>query len=76
MNTTTYKPQFDRKRYYSLYNRGAADSYYHRPRDPHWYREDSYNGEVIYDLTADEIAEYNTGYYDNENSGNKKNWDV
>lgn len=76
MNTTTYKPQFDRKRYYSLYNRGVADSYYHRPADPHWYREDSYNGEVIYDLTAEETAEYNTGYYDNENSGNKKNWDV
>lgn len=76
MNTGIIKPQFDRKRYYSLYNRGASDSYYHRPRDPHWYREDSYNGEVIYDLTAEEIAEYNKGYYDNEASGSKKNWDV
>lgn len=74
MNTTIIKPQFDRKRYYSLYNRGGADSYYHRPRQPHWYREDSYNGEVIHDLTADEIAEYNAGYDDNEESGNKKDW--
>lgn len=77
MNTTkTYKPQFDRKRHGSLYDRGGADSYYHRPAEPHWYPEGSYNGECIYELTADEIAEYNMGYYDNEKSGNKKNWDV
>jgi hypothetical protein len=28
--------QFDRKRHGCLYDRGSADSYYGRPRDPHY----------------------------------------
>ena len=33
-------PQFDRERHGALWDRGSADSYYGRPRDPHWYPEE------------------------------------
>ena len=64
---------FDRK-HGSLYDRGGADSYYGRRRDPHWYPDGTYNGEKVPAVTAEEIAEYNAGYDDNEASGNKKEW--
>ena len=58
------------------YDRGAADSYYHRPFDPHYYRGDSYCGPRIEmkDMTAQEIVAYTAGYRYNEASGNKKDW--
>ena len=67
-------PQFDRERHGSLWDRGAADSYYSRPRDPHWYPEGSYNGDPISQLNPYEIAEYLAGYDHNERFGHKKNW--
>ena len=68
-------PQFDRERHGGLWDRGSADSYYNRGRDPHWYPLGSYNGEKITDLTSEEVAEYNAGYDYNEKFGDKKNWD-
>ena len=65
-------PQFDRERHGALWDRGSADSYYGRPRDPHWYPEGTYNGDKITKLNADEIAEYNAGYDYNEQHGDKK----
>lgn len=67
-------PQFDRKRHGSLYDRGSADSYYGRIRDPHWYPEGSYQGEPVESLTKDEIEEYLAGYDDNERFGAKKDY--
>ena len=67
-------PQFDRKRHGSLFDRGGADSWYDRPRTPHWYPEGSYVGERITDLTEQEIAEYNAGYDYNEKFGGKKDY--
>jgi hypothetical protein len=61
----TEKVQFDRNRHGGLYDRGGSDSYYRRPRDPHWYPNGTYNGERIDDLTNEEIEEYNKGYYEN-----------
>ena len=29
------------------YDRGSADSWYGRPKFPHWYPEGTYNGDVI-----------------------------
>ena len=69
------EPQFDRKRHGGLYDRGSADSWYSRPRDPHWYPDGSYNNQRVIDLTPLEIAEYQAGYDDNEASGGKKLWD-
>ena len=68
-------PQFDRKLHGGLFDRGTADSYYCRPRDPHWYPEGSYNGEKIAKLNEAEIAEYMAGYDYNEGHGDKKSWD-
>lgn len=64
---------FDRK-HGSLYDRGAADSYYHRSRNPHWYPEGAGNGARIPAKTQDEIDEYNAGYDYNEKLGDKKDW--
>jgi len=58
------------------YNRGGADSYYRRPRNPHFFRGDSYQSErVTYkDMTPDEVEAYHAGYDDNEESGDHKEW--
>jgi len=66
-------PQFSRK-HGSLYDRGAADSWYDRPRLPHWYPNGCYKGERVTDLTPEEVAEYEAGYDDNEKNGEKKDW--
>lgn len=66
--------QFDRERHGGLYDRGSADSYYGRPRAPHWYPEGTYKGTPVTKLTDEEIAEYHAGYDYNEDFGDKKNW--
>ena len=68
-------PQFDREQHGSLFDRGSADSYYGRPRDPHWYPEGSYTGVKVTDLNPVEIAAYMAGYDYNEQYGDKKSWD-
>ena len=68
-------PQFDRKLHGSLFDRGSADSYYRRPRSPHYYPEGTYNGQRVTDLTEAEIAAYNAGYDYNEQNGDFKSWD-
>lgn len=66
--------QFDRERHGGLYDRGSADSYYSRPRAPHWYPEGTHNGAPVTKLTDEEIAEYHAGYDYNEDFGDKKDW--
>jgi hypothetical protein len=63
-------------RHGSPYDRGAADSYYERGRNPHYFIGDSYNSpRVTYkDMTPDEVEAYNAGYDDNEESGEHKDW--
>ena len=68
-------PQFDRKRHGSLYDRGSADSYYHRDRNPHWFPDGTYNGERMSALSDEEVAEYNAGYDYNEQFGDKKDYE-
>lgn len=67
-------PQFKRDQHGSLYDRGSADSYYGRPRSPHWWPEGTGRGEKIEDLNDLERAEYLAGYEHNEQSGDKKDW--
>jgi hypothetical protein len=59
-----------------LFDRGRADSYYSRPRSPHWYPKGSYNGDRVETLTAKEVAEYNVGYDNQEATGDKKEWGI
>lgn len=68
-------PQFNRELHGGLFDRGSADSYYGRPRDPHWYPEGSYNGVKVTDLNPIEVQAYMAGYDWNEQYGDKKSWD-
>ena len=77
MNTDyTYQDSFDRNRHGSLYDRGSADSWYRREKQPHWYPNGSYNLPRIEDLDEAQIAEYNLGFDENERDlGARKQWD-
>ena len=66
--------QFQRK-HGSLYDRGSADSYYGRPRDPHYGGVGGDSGQrVDQGLSIDEIKEYYAGYEHNEQFGEKKDY--
>ena len=65
---------YDRK-HGSLYDRGAADSHYHRPKDPHWYPDGTYKGDRLEATDPADVAEYLAGYEYNERYGDKKSWD-
>lgn len=57
------------------YDRGAADSYYDRPRRPHYFSGDTYQSqEIVPEKNSSEWLAYMAGYDDNEAEGNKKNW--
>jgi len=60
----------------SPFDRGGADSYYQRGREPHWYPQGTYNGERITEerMTESEIAQYHAGFDQNEQIQNFKNW--
>jgi hypothetical protein len=68
-------PQFDRKMHGGLFDRGSADSYYGRPRDPHYWPEGTGHGVKVTQLNAAEVEEYHAGYDYNERYGDKKSWD-
>ncbi len=58
------------------FDRGAADSYYHRGPRPHFFLGGTYNTPEITDdlMTPEQIAEYHAGYEYNERLGDKKDW--
>ena len=58
------------------YDRGAADSYYGRDYNPHYFVGDSYNSPKIEvsQMTPAEIVAYTAGYTDNEATSDKKEW--
>jgi hypothetical protein len=60
----------------SPYDRGSADSYYGRSKKPHYYPHGSYKGDAVTeeDMTQEQIGEYNKGYEDNEELGNKNDY--
>lgn len=67
--------QFRRKNHGSLYDRGAADSYYGRPPNPHYGGSGGEFGFKEIQVTdATSVAEYLAGYEDNEASGSKKEY--
>lgn len=59
------------------FDRGSADSYYHRPRTPHYFVGATYGSMMIeeVDMSPEEIAAYHAGYDWNEDFGDKKCWD-
>jgi hypothetical protein len=56
------------------YDRGSADSYYRRGRNPHYYVGGTGTSEKIVDLTISDLDAYNAGYNDNEESRNFKDY--
>ena len=58
------------------WDRGAADSYYRRPRHPHYYVGATYSTACIeeVDMSLEEIAAYHAGYDDNEAAGHFKDY--
>ena len=62
------------KEHGSCFDRGAADSYYHRSRDPHYWPEGTGHGTKVTDLTPEQIEAYHAGYDYNEQYGDKKDW--
>lgn len=63
-------------RHGSPFDRGAADSYYRRPRRPHYYKGGSYQSERVEekDMTQEEIMTYNQGFFQNEKEQNFKDY--
>ena len=63
-------------RHGSPYDRGMADSYYRRGRNPHYYIGDTGSSPrvTIKDMTEDEIEAYHAGFDDNEDFGDYKEW--
>jgi hypothetical protein len=59
----------------NAFDRGSADSYYGRPRQPHYYPKGTYKGDPVTALTNDELEAYHAGYDYNEQLGDKKSWD-
>ena len=70
------REQYD-TRHGGAFDRGSADSWYHRPRNPHFYTEGTGTSERIEQgqMTASEIQAYLAGYQWNEQFGGKKDWD-
>ncbi len=66
--------QFLRDRHGSLYDRGSADSYYGRSRNPHYGGVGGDSGNRVDQLTPKEVAEYQAGYTYNELYGEKKDY--
>jgi hypothetical protein len=58
----------------SFFDRGSADSYYHRDRDPHRGGVGGNSGARIEAVTPEELEQYNAGYDYNEEYGGKKDW--
>jgi hypothetical protein len=58
------------------FDRGSADSYYNRPRNPHYFKEGTRTSEEVKldQMSFDEIFAYNAGYDYNEKYGDKKDW--
>ncbi len=66
--------QFVRTNHGCLYDRGSADSYYGRARDPHYGGVGGDSGARVSVNDDESVAEYMAGYNDNEASGSKKDW--
>ena len=74
MNYGTVGDKVYDSRHGGCFDRGSADSYYHRPRDPHYYTQGTGTSDKVTELTESEIEAYHAGYDYNEEYGDKKDW--
>lgn len=75
MFTLESKQNYD-TRHGGPFDRGSADSYYHRPRNPHFYVEGTGTSDRIdqSQMSPAEVQAYLAGYQYNEQFGDKKDW--
>lgn len=66
--------QFVRDNHGSLFDRGSADSYYHRKPGPHYGGVGGNSGQRVEVTDAESVAEYLAGYEHNEQTGCKKDY--
>lgn len=80
MFDTEYEVEFNGIKYVQKhgnpFDRGSADSYYHREINPHYWPEGTGHGKMVEgkDMTPAEIVAYMAGYEWNEKFGDKKEW--
>ena len=76
MITIETRKNYD-ERHGGPFDRGSADSWYHRPRNPHFYIGDTGSSERINEahMSPQEVQAYLAGYQWNEQFGGKKDWD-
>mgnify|MGYP000223359974 CR=1 FL=1 len=70
----TYKGVEYNDRHGGPFDRGSADSWYDRGRNPHYFVGDTHMSQRVVDLTVEEVEAYNAGYDYNERFGGKKDW--
>lgn len=65
------------RRHGGPFDRGAADSYYRRGIQPHYYEGQAILSPRVTkeNMTNEEIEEYMAGYMANERAGDFKEWD-
>lgn len=70
------KHDIERARHGGPYDRGRADSYYRRPRRPHYFKGGTYMSEEVLEpqMTPAELADYHSGFDDNEADDLHKDW--
>ena len=76
LDQVEYRGEFFSRAHGSPFDRGSADSYYHRSQVPHKGGVGGNSGPRIeaQDLTLAEMRAYYAGYEYNEQYGEKKNW--
>jgi pyridoxine/pyridoxamine 5'-phosphate oxidase len=76
INVVSYKGNVYVARHGGPFDRGSADSYYGRPRNPHYYTGATMQSTRLeeVDMSDAEVAEYHAGYDDNEEFGSKKEY--
>jgi hypothetical protein len=76
MITLETREKYD-QRHGGAFDRGSADSWYGRPRQPHMYEGDTGTSRLIpeSEMTSKEVQAYLAGYQWNEQFGGKKSYD-
>jgi 5'(3')-deoxyribonucleotidase len=73
---TEYKGKVYDDRHGGPFDRGQADSYYHRQRKPHFFLDKTYQSQEVTEslMSNEQVEAYHAGYDYNEESGDKKDW--
>ena len=75
MEITEVRGKVYDQRHGGAFDRGSADSYYGRPRRPHYFEGGTHTSkEIIPEPGSREYMDYMAGYEQNELYGDKKDW--